>query len=163
MHNLQEQLQEARRNAEKSRKLVESERQHTMQQSLKPWHDFLDPLPIVSYRTSRLRERNLSAILRHQITQRPVAGEKTLESFLHDNVWGPVQAIIIDELKPGEEARRAFQIGDSVIYETYPHAVSDVAKEVGLLAWSRSYHVQGCRSVAGVATQKDTSGHQERG
>ncbi|KAH7228557.1 uncharacterized protein BKA55DRAFT_716421, partial [Fusarium redolens] len=62
------------------------------------------------------------------IAQRPIADEKTLESFLHNSVEDPVRAII-QELKQEEEVRRSFQIGDGVIFENHPHALSDVAEE----------------------------------
>ncbi|EXL89866.1 hypothetical protein NOF04DRAFT_10380, partial [Fusarium oxysporum II5] len=54
--------------------------------------------------------------------------EKTLEFFLHDSVGDPVKAII-EELKQEKEVRRRFQIGDGVIFENHPHALSDVAEE----------------------------------
>ncbi|KAH6988643.1 hypothetical protein EDB80DRAFT_756024 [Ilyonectria destructans] len=48
----------------------------------------------------------------------PVPDEKTLEYFLYNS------------LKEVEEVRRAFQIGDGVVFENHPHALSDVAEEV---------------------------------
>ncbi|KAF5694919.1 hypothetical protein FGLOB1_14123, partial [Fusarium globosum] len=87
--------------------------------SLKPWHSFQDQqkLALVTLYESFPAEHrvfeneNFLAILRNQVARRPIAGEKSPESYLHDSVWVLVKAII-PELKQGEEARRAFQIGD---------------------------------------------------
>ncbi|KAI3570882.1 hypothetical protein IWW34DRAFT_902505 [Fusarium oxysporum f. sp. albedinis] len=83
-----------------------------------------------SFPTERpvFENRNFLAGLGNRIAQRPIADEKTLESFLHYSVEDPVRAII-QELKQEEEVRRSFQIGDGVIFENHPHALSDVAEE----------------------------------
>ncbi|KAG7430111.1 hypothetical protein Forpi1262_v008280 [Fusarium oxysporum f. sp. raphani] len=73
--------------------------------------------------------RNFLAGLGNRISQRPIADEKTLEYFLHNSVEDPVRAII-QQLKQVEEVSRAFQIGDGVVFENHPHALSDVAEEV---------------------------------
>ncbi|KAK2670233.1 hypothetical protein RAB80_014370 [Fusarium oxysporum f. sp. vasinfectum] len=73
--------------------------------NLRPWPDFLDQQKLT------------------------FADEKTLEYFLHNSVEDPVRAII-QQLKQVEEVSSAFQIGDGVVFENHPHALSDVAEEV---------------------------------
>ncbi|KAJ9412724.1 hypothetical protein QL093DRAFT_2123734 [Fusarium oxysporum] len=75
------------------------------------------------------KNRNFLAGLRNRISQRPIADEKTLEYFLHNIVEDPVRAII-QQLKQVEEVIRTFRIGDGVIFENHPHALSDVFEEV---------------------------------
>ncbi|EXK78859.1 hypothetical protein FOQG_16489 [Fusarium oxysporum f. sp. raphani 54005] len=74
-------------------------------------------LRIVSHRTPVFENRDFLADLGNRIAQRPIADEKTLESFLHDSVEDPE-----------EEVRRSFQIGDGIIFENHLHALSDVAE-----------------------------------
>ncbi|KAI8396436.1 hypothetical protein FOFC_20984 [Fusarium oxysporum] len=64
-----------------------------------------------SFPTERpvFENRDFLAGLGNRIAQRPIADEKTLESFLHDSVEDP--------------------IGDGVIFENHLHALSDVAEE----------------------------------
>ncbi|KAK2469699.1 hypothetical protein H9L39_18514 [Fusarium oxysporum f. sp. albedinis] len=52
-----------------------------------------------------------------------------LEYFLHNTVEDPVRAII-QQLKQVEEVIRTFRIGDGVVFENHPHALSDVSEEV---------------------------------
>jgi hypothetical protein len=52
-----------------------------------------------------------------------------LEYFLHVSVEDPVRAII-QQLKEVGPICEAFQIGDGVIFENHPHALSEVAEEV---------------------------------
>ncbi|KAG6989444.1 hypothetical protein IWW34DRAFT_873831 [Fusarium oxysporum f. sp. albedinis] len=73
--------------------------------------------------------RNFLAGFGNRISQRPIADEKTLEYFLHNIVEDPVRAII-QQLKQVEEVSRAFRIGDGVVFENHPHALSDVSEEV---------------------------------
>ncbi|CAH0023545.1 unnamed protein product [Clonostachys rhizophaga] len=105
--------------------------------NLRPWPDFLDQQRLIFgtlYDTfpaeSRLFEnRAFLAGLGNRISQRPIADEKMLEYFLHNSVEDPVKAII-QQLKGVEEVRGAFEIGDGVIFENHPHALSDVSEEV---------------------------------
>ncbi|KAK2468341.1 hypothetical protein H9L39_19987 [Fusarium oxysporum f. sp. albedinis] len=105
--------------------------------NLRPWPDFLDQQKLTfgtlydAFPTqSRVFEnRNFLAGLGNRISQRPIADEKTLEYFLHNSVEDPVRAII-QQLKQVEEVSSAFQIGDGVVFENHPHALSDVAEEV---------------------------------
>ncbi|KAM0346541.1 hypothetical protein ACHAP4_011691 [Fusarium culmorum] len=105
--------------------------------NLRPWSSFLDQQKL-TFGTlydsfpieSRVFEnRNFLAGLGNRISQRPVADEKTLEYFLHNSVEDPVKTII-EQLKLVEDVGRAFQIGDGVVFENHPHALSDIAEEV---------------------------------
>ncbi|KAF4445529.1 metalloprotease, partial [Fusarium albosuccineum] len=104
---------------------------------LRPWPDFLDQQRITfgtlydTFQTENrvFENRAFLAGLGNRISQRPIADEKMLEYFLHNSVEDPVRAII-QHLKGVEEVGRAFQIGDGIIFENHPHALSDVAEEV---------------------------------
>ncbi|KAK2468561.1 hypothetical protein H9L39_19720 [Fusarium oxysporum f. sp. albedinis] len=120
-----------------SRGSITNPRDKWCPKNLRPWPDFLDHQKLTfdtlydSFPTeSRVFEnRNFLAGLGNRISQRPIADEKTLEYFLHNSVEDPVRAII-QQLKQVEEVSRAFQIGDGVVFENHPHALSDVAEEV---------------------------------
>ncbi|KAH7118371.1 hypothetical protein EDB81DRAFT_848105 [Dactylonectria macrodidyma] len=120
-----------------SRGSITNPRDKWCPKNLRPWPDFLDQQKLIfgtlydSFPTeSRVFEnRTFLAGLGNRISQRPIADEKTLEYFLHNSVEDPVRAII-QQLKQVEEVRRAFQIGDGVVFENHPHALSDVAVEV---------------------------------
>ncbi|KAL3587866.1 hypothetical protein FPOAC2_13765 [Fusarium poae] len=102
-----------------------------------PWPNFLHQQRVTfgtlhhSFPTeSRLFEnRNFLAGMGNRVSQRPIGDEKTLEYFLHNSVEDPVRAIV-QQLKQVEEVGRDFQIGDGVVFENHPHALSDVAEEV---------------------------------
>ncbi|EWZ77897.1 hypothetical protein FOWG_17739 [Fusarium oxysporum f. sp. lycopersici MN25] len=120
-----------------SRGSITNPRDKWCPKNLRPWPGFLDQQKLTfgtlygSFPTeSRVFEnRNFLAGLGNRISQRPIADEKTLEYFLHNSVEDPVRAII-QQLKQVEEVSRAFQIGDGVVFENHPHALSDVAEEV---------------------------------
>ncbi|KAK2666719.1 hypothetical protein RAB80_017836 [Fusarium oxysporum f. sp. vasinfectum] len=120
-----------------SRGSITNPRDKWCPRNLRPWPHFLDQQKLIfgtlydSFPTeSRVFEnRNFLAGLGNRISQRPIADEKTLEYFLHNSVEDPVRAII-QQLKQVEEVSRAFQIGDGVVFENHPHALSDVAEEV---------------------------------
>ncbi|ENH66347.1 Reticulocyte-binding protein 2 like protein a [Fusarium oxysporum f. sp. cubense race 1] len=120
-----------------SRGSITNPRDKWCPKNLRPWPDFLDQQKLTfgtlydAFPTeSRVFEnRNFLAGLGNRISQRPIADEKTLEYFLHNSVEDPVRAII-QQLKQVEEVSRAFQIGDGVVFENHPHALSDVAEEV---------------------------------
>ncbi|KAL3599823.1 hypothetical protein FPOAC2_04051 [Fusarium poae] len=105
--------------------------------NLRPWPNFLHQQKVTfgtlhhSFPTeSRLFEnRNFLAGMGNRVSQRPIGDEKTLEYFLHNSVEDPVRAIV-QHLKQVEEVGRDFQIGDGVVFENHPHALSDVAEEV---------------------------------
>ncbi|KAH6658643.1 hypothetical protein BKA67DRAFT_512165 [Truncatella angustata] len=120
-----------------SRGLITNPRDKWCPENLRPWPDFLEQQRIIFgtlYNTfpteSRVFEnRNFLAGLGNRISQRPIADEKTLEYFLHNSVEDPVRAIL-EQLKRVEEIGSAYQIGDGIIFENHPHAISDVAEEV---------------------------------
>ncbi|KAK7959744.1 uncharacterized protein PG986_004598 [Apiospora aurea] len=105
--------------------------------NLKPWSDFLEQQRTALgtlYDTfptgSRVFEnRNFLVGLSNRISQRLIADEKTLEYFLHDTVEDPVRAIL-EQLKRVEAVASAYQLGDGIIFENHPRAISDVAEEV---------------------------------
>ncbi|KAH8657230.1 hypothetical protein BGZ61DRAFT_594238 [Ilyonectria robusta] len=104
---------------------------------LRPWSDFLEQQRVILgalYDTfpaqSRVfGSRSFLAGLGNRIFQRSIANEKTLEHFLHSSVEDPVRAII-EQLKQVEEVSCAFDIGNGIIIENPPYAISDVAEEV---------------------------------
>ncbi|KAM3563056.1 hypothetical protein ARSEF4850_002523 [Beauveria asiatica] len=106
-------------------------------QSLRSWPDFLEIQRIVFgsiYDTFPTEERvfenrNFLAGLGSRVSQRPIQDEKTLEYFLHISVEDPVR-VIIERLKMVQDARAAFALGDGIIFENHPHALSEVADEV---------------------------------
>ncbi|KAG8664071.1 uncharacterized protein FPOAC1_014138 [Fusarium poae] len=103
----------------------------------KPWPNFLHQQKVTfgtlhhSFPTERrlFENRNFLAGMGNRVSQRPIGDEKTLEYFLHNSVEDPVRAIV-QHLKQVEEVGRDFQIGDGVVFENHPHALSDVAEEV---------------------------------
>ncbi|KAH8742673.1 hypothetical protein F5883DRAFT_723029 [Diaporthe sp. PMI_573] len=105
--------------------------------NLRQWPDFLQQQRITFgtlYDTfptdSRIFEnRSFLAGLGNRISKRKIADEKTLEYFLHNSVEDPVKTIM-DQLKEVEEVRSAFHLGNGIIFENHPHAISDMAEEV---------------------------------
>lgn len=105
--------------------------------SLKPWPDFLQQQRTTfgklytAFPTERrvFESRNFLAGLGSRISQRAIANEKTLEYFQHNSIEDPVR-VIMDELKKVDEVRTIFDIGDGIIFENHPNAISDVGKEV---------------------------------
>ncbi|KAM6513276.1 hypothetical protein FALCPG4_015719 [Fusarium falciforme] len=105
--------------------------------NLRPWPDFLQQQRITFgtlYDTfptdSRVFEnQSFLAGLGNRISKRKIADEKTLEYFLHNSVEDPVKTIM-DQLKEVEEVRSAFHLGNGIIFENHPHALSDMAEEV---------------------------------
>ncbi|KAM6508519.1 hypothetical protein FALCPG4_018359 [Fusarium falciforme] len=105
--------------------------------NLSPWPDFLQQQRITFgtlYDTfptdSRVFEnQSFLAGLGNRISKRKIADEKTLEYFLHNSVEDPVKTIM-DQLKEVEEVRSAFHLGNGIIFENHPHALSDMAEEV---------------------------------
>ncbi|KAK8092143.1 uncharacterized protein PG998_015156 [Apiospora kogelbergensis] len=119
-----------------SRGAITNPRDKWCPENLRPWPDFLEQQRIVFgtlYDTfpteSRYFEnRNFLAGLGNRVSRRPIADEKTLEYFLHNSVEDPVRAIL-EQLKV-EEVGSVYQIGDGIIFENHPHAISDIAEEV---------------------------------
>ncbi|KAF6789081.1 hypothetical protein CMUS01_16352, partial [Colletotrichum musicola] len=105
--------------------------------NLRPWSDFLQQQSIVFgtlYDTfpadkRRFESRSFLSGLRSRIAKRKITDEKALEYFLHPSVEDPVRAIM-EELKEVEEVKSAFDLGNGIVFENHPHAISDTAEEV---------------------------------
>ncbi|RSL40462.1 hypothetical protein CEP54_016112, partial [Fusarium duplospermum] len=105
--------------------------------NLRPWPDFLQQQRTTfgtlydTFPTDRRAFENRSFLsgLGNRLAKRKIADEKVLEYFLHNSVEDPVKAIV-DELKEVEEVRTAFHLGNGIIFENHPHAISDMAEEV---------------------------------
>ena len=79
--------------------------------------------------TRTFESRNLLSGLGDRVSQRPVANEKGLEYFLHNSVEDPVR-YILRQLKEVEQIRNLYDVGDGIIFENHPSAISDVSEEV---------------------------------
>lgn len=66
--------------------------------------------------------------LGNRVSKRSVA-DKTLEYFLRNSVENPAKNII-EQLKEATGVSSAFNIGNGIIFENHPHAISDTAEEV---------------------------------
>ncbi|KAF6804661.1 hypothetical protein CPLU01_16046, partial [Colletotrichum plurivorum] len=105
--------------------------------NLRPWSDFLQQQSIVFgtlYDTfpadkRRFESRSFLSGLGSRIAKRKITDEKALEYFLHNSVEDPVRAIM-EELKEVEEVKSAFDLGNGIVFENHPHAISDTAEEV---------------------------------
>ncbi|KAF4888292.1 hypothetical protein CGCF415_v014538 [Colletotrichum fructicola] len=64
-----------------------------------------------------------------RIPKRKISDEKVLEDLLYDSVKQSV-GTVMSELKNVEEVKRAFGLGDGIIFENPTHAISDTAEEV---------------------------------
>ena len=120
-----------------SRGSITNPRHKWLPTNLKPWSGFIDRQRTVfgalyeSFPPDRrvFENRSFLAGLGQRISRRSIGDEKTLEYFLHNSVEDPVRAII-DELKHIEAIEEVFRIGDGVIFENHPHAISETAEEV---------------------------------
>ncbi|KAJ2971484.1 hypothetical protein NUW58_g9405 [Xylaria curta] len=105
--------------------------------SLKPWSDFLQEQSATfgelyatcSPERRAFEHRSFLAGLGRRLLLRPIRDEKTLEYFMHVGVEDPVTTIM-NELKKVDEFRSAFDIGNGIIFENHPNAISDAAEEV---------------------------------
>ncbi|KAI0467070.1 hypothetical protein F4859DRAFT_526168 [Xylaria cf. heliscus] len=120
-----------------SRATITNPRNKYCPTSLKPWPDFLQEQSATfgelyaNYSSERraFEGRNFLAGLGRRVPLRPIKDERTLEYFVRIGVEDPVTAIMT-ELKKVDEFRSAFDIGNGIIFETQPNAISDVAEEV---------------------------------
>ncbi|KAH0425469.1 hypothetical protein CcaCcLH18_10928 [Colletotrichum camelliae] len=64
-----------------------------------------------------------------RIARRKITNKKALKYFMHNSVEDPVQAIM-DELKEVEEVRSVFGLGNGIVFDNHPHALSDTSGEV---------------------------------
>jgi hypothetical protein len=104
---------------------------------LQPWTDFpeqrqtaLEDLYATFPTVDRLFESlNFLDGLGQRISKRSISNEKGLEYFLHNCVEDPVREIF-NQLRGLDGAKRKFQIGDGIVFENHPNAISDAADEV---------------------------------
>ncbi|KAI6267933.1 hypothetical protein MCOR27_010383 [Pyricularia oryzae] len=104
---------------------------------IQPWSDFIQQQRITfgtiydTFPADRrvFENRAFLSGLGKRISLRSISDEKTLESFLHNSVEDPVKTII-DQLKQVEGVRSAFDLGNGIIFENHPHAISDLSEEV---------------------------------
>ncbi|UNI16689.1 hypothetical protein JDV02_003103 [Purpureocillium takamizusanense] len=116
---------------------VTSPRDKLLPTSLEPWPDFLelqrgvfDTLYGYMPLNHRVFEsQNFLAGLGRRVAQRSIADEKTLEYFMHNSVEDPVR-VIMDQLRQIDDVRDAFDMGNGIVFENHPHAISDIADEV---------------------------------
>lgn len=64
-----------------------------------------------------------------RVSRRAISNEKNLEHFQHNSVEDPVRSIV-QRLTEEEAFRDEFDIGEGIIFENHPSAISDVAEEV---------------------------------
>ncbi|KAM6514479.1 hypothetical protein FSOLCH5_008719 [Fusarium solani] len=64
-----------------------------------------------------------------RVSRRAISNEKDLEHFQHNSVEDPVRSIV-QRLTEEEAFRHEFDVGDGIIFENHPSAISDVAEEV---------------------------------
>ncbi|KAH8746516.1 hypothetical protein F5883DRAFT_392108, partial [Diaporthe sp. PMI_573] len=104
---------------------------------LAPWADFLNEqkdvfgAPFATFPTKQHLFENQAFLigLGERIARRPIADKKMLERFLHETVENLVQAVV-EELKLVEDVKSVFNLGNGIVFENYPHTISDVAKEI---------------------------------
>ena len=105
--------------------------------TMQPWSDFIEQQRVAfgtlydTFPSERrvFENKNFLHGLGNRVSKRPVANEKSLEYFLHHSVEDPVRNII-EELKEVPEVCSAFGLGNGIIFENHPHAISDTAEEV---------------------------------
>lgn len=104
-----------------------------------PWVDFLEEQrttfgAVYSTLTNTNDDRSFEsqAFLRGlgaRVSRRAISNEKDLEHFQHNSVEDPVRSIV-QCLTEEEAFRHEFDVGDGIIFENHPSAISDVAEEV---------------------------------
>lgn len=104
---------------------------------LEPWVDFLEEQRITfgavySTLTNDDRSFESQAFLRGlgaRVSRRAISNEKDLEHFQHNSVEDAVRSIV-QRLTEEEAFCHEFDVGDGIIFENHPSAISDVAEEV---------------------------------
>ncbi|KAK7415899.1 hypothetical protein QQZ08_012211 [Neonectria magnoliae] len=129
---------EAEKNRQDERRRADEAEAQTRPTTLsEPWSDFLDlqkttfGLLFATFPAERraFESRNFLNGLGNRISQRSIANEKTLEYFQHNSVEDPVRCIM-DQLKEVEDTKDEFGLGNGIIFENHPNAISDVSEEV---------------------------------
>lgn len=104
---------------------------------LEPWPDFLELqrdifgtlYDALSADARVFESRDFLATLGRRVAKRTIADEKTLEYFMHNSIEDPIR-FIMDELKVDENVRREFDMGNGIMFENHPHAISETSEEV---------------------------------
>ncbi|KAM6525787.1 hypothetical protein FALCPG4_011322 [Fusarium falciforme] len=104
---------------------------------LEPWVDFLEGQRITfgavySMFTNDDRSFESQAFLcglGARVSRRAISNEKDLEHFQHNSVEDPVRSIV-QRLTEEEAFCDEFNVGDGIIFENHPSAISDLAEEV---------------------------------
>ena len=111
-------------------------------QHLKPWAGFIDLQRRIAgvlveafppaQQTRVFETRPFLAGLGDRMSNRPIGDEKTVEYVLHACVEDPVRAIIshLQQLPADHIIHRYFDLGDGVIFENHPLALSELSSEV---------------------------------
>lgn len=73
--------------------------------------------------------RHALAAIGDRIGGRRIGDEKALETFLHNSVEDPVR-IIIEQFKKVGATTDVLKLGDGVIFDNHPHAISDVTQGI---------------------------------
>ncbi|PFH62756.1 hypothetical protein XA68_11979 [Ophiocordyceps unilateralis] len=73
--------------------------------------------------------RNLLAGLGKRLSKRKIADERTLEYFMHLSIEDPVRAIV-EQVSQIDKVRELFDMGNGIVFENHPHAISDIGEEV---------------------------------
>ena len=105
--------------------------------NLLPWSDFLEQQKTTlgtlystfPSQTEAFETQNFLHGLGERISRKKVANEKDLEYFQHNSVEDPVR-LIIQRLATDDGIRNEFDVGDGVVFENHPSAISDEAREV---------------------------------
>ncbi|KAK7937563.1 uncharacterized protein PG986_014431 [Apiospora aurea] len=102
-----------------------------------PWSDFIDQQRTVFgdlYSLCPTETRAFESLaflhgLGERIARKRIANEKDLEYFQHISVEDPVRSIV-EHLVSVAEVRAAFALGDGIVFENHPNAISDISEEV---------------------------------
>ncbi|KAK6858986.1 hypothetical protein PG995_004839 [Apiospora arundinis] len=104
---------------------------------LVPWPDFIDQQRTVFgdlYSLCPTETRAFESLaflqgLGERIVRKRIANEKDIEYFRHISVEDPVRSIV-EHLVSVDEVRAAFALGDGIVFENHPNAISDISEEV---------------------------------
>ncbi|KJZ68555.1 hypothetical protein HIM_12051 [Hirsutella minnesotensis 3608] len=147
--------------------------------SLRQWPGFLeqqrrifglllDSFPCDSDR--HFESEHFLATMGARIGGRSIADEKVLEFFLHNAVEDPVKNII-SQLVKMPAVTKAFDLGNGIVFENHPHALSETAEEVidrktRTVAPSTPGHGENLRQLQAdqicIYRSDDTRGEQKR-
>ncbi|KAI2616262.1 hypothetical protein GGR54DRAFT_631762 [Hypoxylon sp. NC1633] len=67
--------------------------------------------------------------LGQRISGQRIDNEKALEHYLHNSVEEPVR-LIVNQMKTVHQSNYTFRIGDGIVFQNHPHALSDTAEEL---------------------------------